>query len=717
MHIHILGICGSFMGGLAAIAIEAGHQVTGCDASVYPPMSDQLRALGIAVTEGYDAAQMSVKPDVFVVGNVVSRGNPLMEAILDAGAPYTSGPQWLAEHVLAGRHVLAVAGTHGKTTTTSMLAWVLDEAGRSPGFLIGGVPRNFGVSARLGSGDCFVIEADEYDTAFFDKRSKFVHYRPKTVVLNNLEYDHADIFADLSAIETQFHHLLRTVPAQGRVVFNASEAALLRVMARGCWSEQAGFGASDSPWKIQGADQQFDVLRDGHRVAEINWKLLGRHNQLNALAALIAAEHVGVRPESAAQALGGFQNVKRRLELVGTVIMPKTGRSDDVRTADIHVFDDFAHHPTAIRTTLEGLRRQLDQKAQGGRVLAVFEPRSNTMKLGTMAAQLPQALAAADVAFAYSGGVDWDVAAALAPMGHRAVVEPDLSKLVELITAQACAGDRIVVMSNGAFGGIHQKLLASLQAAAKSAEPLPSAGGADITTVDQWADLPVSAFVSLEQVNGGAPSSRTPMANPGETRHVLYLHGFRSSPKSTKARQLATAVAEARAAGHRVEFVCPQLPPSPREAMVMILQLTAHWEPGESVVIGSSLGGFYAARLCEMRGFRGVLINPAAFPARDLANHIGRQKSWHGDDEFYFKQSYVGELTAIDFGRLRNPARYFLLAAKGDEVLNYRDILARYPATQLRLVEGGDHAFSDFEAYLPEVMRFAGLPVTASPKD
>ncbi|HYP71008.1 MAG TPA: UDP-N-acetylmuramate:L-alanyl-gamma-D-glutamyl-meso-diaminopimelate ligase, partial [Variovorax sp.] len=398
MHIHILGICGTFMGGLAALAREAGHRVTGCDAGVYPPMSDQLRALGIELIEGFGADQMALEPDMFVVGNVVSRARledgspkfPLMEAILEAGARYTSGPQWLAEHVLQGRHVLAVAGTHGKTTTTSMLAWVLEKCGRAPGFLVGGVPLDFGVSARLGSGDAFVIEADEYDTAFFDKRSKFVHYRPRTAILNNLEFDHADIFDNLAAIERQFHHLVRTVPASGRLVVNATEESLQRVLAQGCWSEVAGFGGERGDWQASGTHDAFDVLNKGKPVGRVQWELSGLHNQMNALAAIAAAEHIGVSPAEAAQALGSFRNVRRRMELRGSVEQPSG--------SPIRVYDDFAHHPTAIRTTLDGLRQKLDDAGQRGeRILAVFEPRSNTMKLGAMAAQLPWSLEAADL--------------------------------------------------------------------------------------------------------------------------------------------------------------------------------------------------------------------------------------------------------------------------------------------------------------------------------
>ena len=465
MHIHILGICGTFMGGLAALAREAGHRVTGCDAGVYPPMSDQLRALGIELIEGYDASQLALQPDVYVVGNVVSRARlpdgrpkfPLMEAILDSGARYISGPQWLAEHVLHGRHVLAVAGTHGKTSTTSMLAWILEAAGLNPGFLVGGVPVNFGVSARLGQaggGDqrpLFVIEADEYDTAFFDKRSKFVHYRPRTAVLNNLEFDHADIFDNLAAIERQFHHLVRTVPGTGRVVVNGLEESLTRVLGQGCWSEVRSFGATVSDFTAEGEPHDFAVLHQGRAVGRVQWALSGHHNQLNALAAMAAAEHVGVTPAQAAQALGSFQNVKRRMELRGEV-------------RGVQVYDDFAHHPTAIRTTLEGLRRRLG--ANGGRILAVFEPRSNTMKLGTMKSQLPESLEAADLAFCHSGGLDWNAAEALAPLGVgpglRCQVAADIDTLVAQVASAARAGDHVVCMSNGGFGGIHTKLLAAL---------------------------------------------------------------------------------------------------------------------------------------------------------------------------------------------------------------------------------------------------------------
>ena len=472
MHIHILGICGTFMGGLAALAREAGHKVTGCDAGVYPPMSDQLRQLGIELIEGYGADQIALKPDMYVIGNVVSRKHladgspkfPLMEAILDTGAAYTSGPQWLAEHVLRGRHVLAVAGTHGKTTTTSMLAWVLECAGLQPGFLVGGVPLDFGVSARLGApkrpatgpgpmGDepVFVIEADEYDTAFFDKRSKFVHYRPRTAVLNNLEFDHADIFDDLAAIERQFHHLVRTVPSTGRVVTNGLEESLTRVLGHGCWSEVRAFGTAVSDFSAEGDPSDFAVLRHGKKVGQLTWSLTGVHNQLNALAAIAAADHLGVSAEVACEALSRFQSVKRRMELRGTV-------------SGIEIYDDFAHHPTAIRTTLDGLRRKLGPDA---RILAVFEPRSNTMKLGTMKSQLPWSLESADLVFCHTAGLDWDAAEAMESMGvgpgKRAQVAGDISTLIGQITAAAKPGDHIVGMSNGGFGGIHAKLLEALK--------------------------------------------------------------------------------------------------------------------------------------------------------------------------------------------------------------------------------------------------------------
>lgn len=452
MHIHILGICGTFMGGIAQLARAAGHTVSGSDTNVYPPMSTQLEAAGIALQEGYRAEHLQPAPDQVVVGNALSRGNAAVEYLLDQGLSYTSGPQWLAEHVLKDRWVLAVAGTHGKTSTSSMLAWILEYAGLKPGFLIGGVPGNFGVTARLGEAPFFVVEADEYDTAFFDKRSKFVHYRPRTAVLNNLEFDHADIFDDLAAIERQFHHLVRTVPASGRVVVNALEESLQRVIAQGCWSELRSFGSAVADFAATGEPEHFQVLQRGQPVAEVAWNLSGVHNQLNALAAIAAAEHVGVPPERAAAALARFESVKRRMEVRGRIA--RDG-------GEIVIYDDFAHHPTAIRTTLDGLRRRI---GPGERILAVFEPRSNTMKLGTMKAQLPWALESADLAFCHAGGLDWDARAALAPMTSRAQVADDLPTLVHQVTQAARAGDHIVCMSNGSFGGVHGRLMESLVA-------------------------------------------------------------------------------------------------------------------------------------------------------------------------------------------------------------------------------------------------------------
>ncbi len=455
-HIHIIGIGGTFMGGLAAIAQEAGFKVTGCDAKMYPPMSTQLEALGIGVTEGFEAGQLDEFPaDVYVIGNVAKRGLPVIEAILNRGLPYISGPQWLAENVLYSRWVLAVAGTHGKTTTASMLAWVLEDAGLAPGFLIGGVPQNFSVSARLpqtprqdphSQSPFFVIEADEYDTAFFDKRSKFVHYRPRTCVLNNLEFDHADIFADLAAIQTQFHHLVRIVPGEGLIVSNGQQQSLYDTLDKGCWTPVEAFGTADG-WQAgeASADGAFDVLLHGKKIGRVTWDLMGEHNRMNALAVIAAARHVGVSTEQACAGLSRFKNVKRRMEVKGTV-------------NGITVYDDFAHHPTAIATTVAGLRHRVG----AARILAVLEPRSNTMKLGTMKAALPKSLAEADQIFCYAGGVDWDVAAALAPLGSKLHVHHDLAVLVAEIAQQAQPGDQILVMSNGGFGGIHGKLLEAL---------------------------------------------------------------------------------------------------------------------------------------------------------------------------------------------------------------------------------------------------------------
>ncbi len=464
MHIHILGICGTFMGGIAAIARQAGHRVTGCDANVYPPMSTQLEVQGIELIEGYSPDQLlqfETMPDLFVIGNVVSRGNPLMEAILNQGLPYTSGPQWLGEQVLFGRHVLAVAGTHGKTTTSAMLTWILEFNGYKPGYLIGGVPLNFTVSARLGQSKYFVIEADEYDTAFFDKRSKFVHYRPRTALLNNLEFDHADIFADLAAIETQFHHLIRTVPGDGLLVVNGEEPALASVIARGAWAPIERFGHdAKNEWSfISQAGDGFTVIKDGAEVATVTWTpdsgVMGRHNQLNALAAIAAANHVGISPVDAAKALAAFKNVKRRLETIGVA-------------NNITVYDDFAHHPTAITTTVDGLRRRVG----GARILAVLEPRSNTMKLGVMKAQLPNSLQEADKVFAFGANsgkesLGWDLNEVLSPLNAKnldqAKTFDELEALVTAVVKEAKPGDHILVMSNGSFGGVHDKILKALE--------------------------------------------------------------------------------------------------------------------------------------------------------------------------------------------------------------------------------------------------------------
>ncbi len=453
MHLHILGICGTFMGGLALIARAAGHTVTGCDTGVYPPMSTQLEEQGIRLIEGFDASQIGLKPDLFIIGNVVARGNPLMEAILDQGLPYTSGPQWLGDTILQGQHVLAVAGTHGKTTTSSMLAWILEHAGLKPNFLIGGIAPGLKVSARYqASQKLFVIEADEYDTAFFDKRSKFVHYRPRTAILNNLEFDHADIFSDLTAIETQFHHLVRTIPSHGLIIRPASCESLDRVLARGCWTPVQTFGEQGQWQALPNAHaSNFHVAHNDTPAGTLRWELTGEHNRLNALAALAAAEHAGVPAQVGIEALCAFEGVKRRMELRGTV-------------RGIKVYDDFAHHPTAIATTLQGLRKQLGSQ----RILAVIEPRSNTMKLGTMAARLPEALQEADLVFCFGAtagkhALGWNPQVILAPLGDRASAYGNMDKMIEAICLSAKPGDSILVMSNGSFAGIHQRLLDSLQ--------------------------------------------------------------------------------------------------------------------------------------------------------------------------------------------------------------------------------------------------------------
>ena len=450
MHIHILGICGTFMGGIAALAKETGHKVTGCDANVYPPMSTQLEALGIELIEGFDSTQLSLKPDIYVIGNVVTRGNPLMEAILNHGLPYTSGPAWLAEHVLNGRWVLSVAGTHGKTTTSSMLAWILEYAGYAPGFLIGGIPQDFNLSARLGQAhqgqNYFVIEADEYDTAFFDKRSKFVHYRSRTAILNNLEFDHADIFPDLAAIETQFHHLVRTLPGNGLIVSNGADKNLERVLAKGAWTPIECFGESQY-WRGSpaNADDSFEVICDNKSQGVLKWNQLGEHNRQNALAAIASARHAGITPETSIEALAQFKGVKRRMEIRGTA-------------NGITVYDDFAHHPTAIETTIAGLRKQVGK----ARILAVLEPRSNTMKQGVWRDSLAASLGDADLVFCYTANLGWDAAAALAPLGEKLNTSDQLSTLIDAIAVSARQGDHILIMSNGGFGGIHDKLLTKI---------------------------------------------------------------------------------------------------------------------------------------------------------------------------------------------------------------------------------------------------------------
>jgi UDP-N-acetylmuramate: L-alanyl-gamma-D-glutamyl-meso-diaminopimelate ligase len=456
-HIHILGIGGTFMGGVAAIAKAAGFRVTGSDLNVYPPMSTQLQQLGIELVQGYGAEQLNLEPDVVVVGNALSRGSPVVEAMLDRGMTYTSGPLWLADQVLRDRHVIAVTGTHGKTTTTAMLTWILEHAGLEPGYLVGGVPGNFGSSARLGKSPFFVIEADEYDTAFFDKRAKFVHYRPRTVILNNLEYDHADIYPDVASIRRQFNQLLRTVPAAGRLLVNGEDSQLELTLSEGCWTPRESFGLAqaDAPerdWSAQieknSAARRFRVCRSGRAVAEVSWDLLGEHNVMNALAAIAAAQHAGVDPSRAALALGTFQGVKRRMEIRGVV-------------NGVTVYDDFAHHPTAIDTTVRGLRSRVGK----ARIIAVLEPRSNTMKLGVHREQLAPALAAADASWLLAPkDLGWDLSTAVGALGDRAHIAATVEALVQGLTAQARPGDHILVMSNGGFGGLHDKLLASLRA-------------------------------------------------------------------------------------------------------------------------------------------------------------------------------------------------------------------------------------------------------------
>jgi UDP-N-acetylmuramate: L-alanyl-gamma-D-glutamyl-meso-diaminopimelate ligase len=440
------------MGGIALLARALGHEVSGSDAHVYPPMSTQLEAAGIRLLEGYDPAHLQPEPDCVVVGNAMARGNPAVEYLLDAGLRYTSGPQWLAENVLHGRWVLAVAGTHGKTTTAGMLAWILEAAGLKPGFLIGGVPRNFGISAKVGETQFFVVEADEYDTAFFDKRSKFVHYHPRTLVLNNLEFDHADIFDDLPMIQRQFHHLVRTVPGSGLIVAPLNDGNLHEVLDMGCWTPVEFFDpVLEAGWHALNArpdGSAFDIVCQGEPVGRVEWGLTGRHNMANALAAVAAARHAGVPPAEAVRALADFQNVKRRMELRGEV-------------NGIRVYDDFAHHPTAIATTLEGLRAQVGED----RIIAVLEPRSNTMRMGVHAGSLATSLAAADrVAVYVPPDLNWDAERAFLGLGGRVALFPEVAEIVEFLATEVRPGDHVVVMSNGGFGGIHDLLLQRLQA-------------------------------------------------------------------------------------------------------------------------------------------------------------------------------------------------------------------------------------------------------------
>jgi UDP-N-acetylmuramate: L-alanyl-gamma-D-glutamyl-meso-diaminopimelate ligase len=455
VHVHILGIGGTFMGGIAAIARAAGHRVTGSDRELYPPMSTQLEALGIGVVAGYEAAQLEPAPDIVVVGNVMTRGQPVIEALLDSGLPYASGPEWLSREVLKDRRVLAVAGTHGKTTTASLLAWILTHAGLDPGFLIGGVPENFGVSARLGSAPYFVIEADEYDTAFFDKRAKFVHYRPRTLILNNLEYDHADIYPDVGAIQRQFHHLVRIVPGTGRIVWNAADARLAETLAMGCWTPLEGFardtGSAGALWTARpaadaGDFSHFEVLEAGRAHGSVRWGLIGAHNMENALAAIAAARHAGVAVPHASAALGEFRGIARRMQLRG-------------EAGGVRVYDDFAHHPTAIATTIEGLRGRVG----AARIIAVLEPRSNTMRMGVHQHTLAPALAGADEVWLYTpADLGWDARAALSALGARVRSAADIDVLARSLAHAARPGDHVLVMSNGGFGGLHGKLLAEL---------------------------------------------------------------------------------------------------------------------------------------------------------------------------------------------------------------------------------------------------------------
>ncbi|CDT42753.1 UDP-N-acetylmuramate:L-alanyl-gamma-D-glutamyl-meso-diaminopimelate ligase [Vibrio coralliirubri] len=448
MHIHILGICGTFMGGAAVLARQLGHKVTGSDANVYPPMSTLLESQGIEIIEGFDPSQLEPRPDLVVIGNAMSRGNPCVEYVLDNNLRYTSGPQWLQEFLLHDRWVLAVSGTHGKTTTSSMLAWILEDCGYAPGFLVGGVLGNFGISARLGESMFFVVEADEYDSAFFDKRSKFVHYHPRTLVMNNLEFDHADIFDDLEAIKRQFHHLVRTVPSNGRIFSPKQDTAIQDVLARGCWSETESSG-EQGDWdakKLVKDGSQFEVYFQNECVGTVNWDLVGDHNLNNALMAIAAARHVGVTPDLACESLATFINTKRRLEFKGEV-------------AGVSVYDDFAHHPTAIELTLGGLRNKVDTK----KIIAVLEPRSATMKRGVHKEILADSLKQADSTYLFQpDNIDWSVQDVADACHQPAHVSDDMDAFVAKIVSEVQAGDQILVMSNGGFGGIHQKLLDGL---------------------------------------------------------------------------------------------------------------------------------------------------------------------------------------------------------------------------------------------------------------
>jgi UDP-N-acetylmuramate: L-alanyl-gamma-D-glutamyl-meso-diaminopimelate ligase len=460
MHVHILGVCGTFMGGLAALATARGHRVTGSDRNVYPPMSTQLEALGVELIQGYEAEQLDPAPDIVVVGNVMTRGMPVIERLLESAVPFTSGPQWLAEHVLRDRWALAVSGTHGKTTTSSLLAWILEHAGHNPGFLIGGVPVNFDATARLGTGPFFVIEADEYDTAFFDKRSKLAHLRARTAIINNIEFDHADIFPDIKAIQRQFHQFVRLIPASGRIIWNAADANVRTMLDMGCWTPCEGFAREPLPaakWSARVADEtdfsSFEVLEDGRARGRVEWQMIGAHNLENALAAIAAAQHAGVPVGDSSAALAHFGGIRRRLELRG-------------RVAGVTVYDDFAHHPTAIASTLDGLRRRVGKE----RIIAVLEPRSNTMRMGVHRDTLAPSLAGADEVWFYvPPDLDWELESAVRPLGVRAHFAADIADLLERLQSGLESGDHVLIMSNGGFGGLHTRLLDALAAHGRQA--------------------------------------------------------------------------------------------------------------------------------------------------------------------------------------------------------------------------------------------------------